>query len=82
MVSTLKENPVALGKGHGAKKGAPAAPREKLVVPESIAVMVPVTWLGSSSMADAVKETDAGGPQTPEAGPAPVLVNVPGVMVT
>ena len=78
----MKENPVALGKGHGAKNGAPAAPRVKLVVPESIAVMVPVTWLGSNSMADAVNEIDAGGPQTPEAGPAPVLVKVPGVTVT
>ena len=77
----MKENPVALGRGHGAKNGAPAAPRVKLAAPESIAVIVPVTWLGSNSMADAVKETDAGGPQTPEAGPAPVLVNEPGATV-
>ena len=78
----MNEKPVALGRGHGAKNGPAPTPSVKLVVLESIAAIAPVTWLGSSSTADAVKEMDGGGPHALGPGPAPVVVNVPGVTVT
>ena len=81
VVSTLNET-ISAGIGHGAKNGPPPTPSVKLVVLESVAVIIPVIWLGSSSTADAVKAIERGGAHAPEGGPPPVLLNEPGTTVT
>src|SRR5580658_8317377 len=66
----------AAAMGHGAKKWPPLLPSVKLSAPESSTLMIPVTWLGSSSTLSVVNETDRGGPQPPPfPGPLAVLID-------